>query len=90
MRPTPYLSVEVLPLNEKSCGEGENVFDWVGGDLWPRWPSVPRNLFPIGFIPRNFPAKGVVDSPVDPNPCFGRRDLEWGRLIGAFVETLDD
>lgn len=90
MRPTPYLSVDILPLKEKSCGGVEKVFDWTGGHLWPRCPSVPSNLFPMGFIPRNFPAGGVADSPVGPNPRLWRRELVWCRLMGAFGETLDD
>lgn len=90
MRPTPYLSVDILPLKEKSCGVGEKVFDWAGGDLWARCLSVPSNLFPVGFIPRNFPAGAVVDSPVDPNEGLWRRELGWRILMGAFGETRDD
>lgn len=33
MRPTPYLSVDSLPLEEKPCGGCDKVFDWVTGDL---------------------------------------------------------
>lgn len=90
MRPTPYFSVEILPFEEKSCCGGGKVFEWTGGDLWPRSLSAPGNLFPEGFIPKNFPAGAVVNIPVDPNPGLWSRAEEWSRLMGAFGETRED